>query len=1021
MCGAALEAVGDAIPTHVMSTLRGEERLVTVVFADLTESVRRTSDLSPEEATALVNPLLEAMVELMVRHGGRIDRFLGDGVLAVFGVPEAHEDDPIRAVRAAVELRERAASLGLAITAGVNTGRVYFGPVGSSLHEELTVMGPTVNLAARLQSAAGADQILVGESTRGHVESSFHLERLTLTIKGIAKPVAAYSAEYLVDHPDKVRGLRELRAELVGRDDAVELLVNALGEVRGSFALIGPAGVGKSRLAAELNRHAAEEGTAWLEGRCLELTRHLPFGPFVDLFRRCFGTKATARTLIGSLDDLVSAGALDPERVDEMKPFLTALLGEELGDERDLRVRESSPDNRRRLTIQALVDYLVHTARRQPTVVFIDDMHWADDASIEAVDEIRRAAKEVSLMLVLAFRPDADGFSPDLASLEELATIRLTELTPQESRVLISRLLEIDGIPPALEETIVANAGGNPFYVEEILRTLIQRGALVQQAGKWVATSSLGEVTVPESVEGLLMSRFDRLGPGVKHTARLASVLDGEFDDELIAALAGPEAGAELPGLVEAGLTAVQRAGPTPHYAFLHALTRQAIYSSLLPSQRTELHGKVAATLERLQPEDLDRLAHHYQHSAEDEKAVEYSLAAAEQAMASYANDIASLHLENGLERIPHLAEEGQRRWRASYRTRRGQLLERQAEHTLARSELLAALADLADAPREEANIWRLIGQTHRLEGGFDEAHHSYDKAELALDRTLDRGSVAAHRAWIEIQQERSHALYFGGRGRELPDHNASVAPIVQKYGTVAQQVDLARAVAMDEFIRNRFALDSGTVDRVRPTLELARTGADPGRIAETTFVLGFTLLWADEVEEAAEVLDRAIREATRVGDMIHENRARSYHAIALRRSGRVDEAEEAALASLELTTALDDSYYQGHAQATLSWVGWRRADGTCRTRAEGAYDAWGPEGGTAGFSTEFVWMASLPLAAEAHRDGDGAEAVSQLRHLLVPWERPLPAELRQAVDQAMSDPTALPGVFELAVHHRLL
>lgn len=517
------------------------------------------------------------------------------------------------------------------------------------------------------------------------------------------------------------------------------------------------------------------------------------------------------------------------------------------------------------------------------------------------------------------------------------------------------------------------------------------------------------------------MSRFDRLAPGVKQTARLASVLDGEFEEELIAALAGPEAAARLPGLVEAGLTAVQRTGPAPSYAFLHALTRQAIYSSLLPSQRTELHGKVAATLERLQHDDLDRLAHHYQQSAEDEKAVEYSLAAAERAMAAYANDTASLHLENGLERIPNLAEEGQRRWRASYRTRRGELLERQAEHSQARSELMGALADLGDEPQKEANIWRQIGQTHRLEGGFDEAHHSYEKAEEALDRMPDRASVAAHRVWIEIQQERSHALYFGGRGGELPDHNARVAPIIDKYGTVAQQVDLARAVAMDEFIRNRFALDSGTVDRVRPALDLAQTGADPGRIAETTFVLGFTLLWADEVEEAGDVLERAIREANRVGDMVHENRARSYHAIALRRSGRVDEAEQAAISSLELTTAVDDSYYQGHALATLSWVGWRRADGTCRTRAEAAYDAWGPANGADGFATEFVWMAALPLAAESHHDGDDAEAVSQLCHLLVPWERPLPVDLRQAVDQVMADPTALPGVFELAVRHRLL
>ncbi|MFP5330918.1 MAG: adenylate/guanylate cyclase domain-containing protein, partial [Acidimicrobiia bacterium] len=193
-CGARLDGVGvPVVPVEarstVMSQLRGEERLVTVVFADMTESVRRTTGLTPEAATDLVNPLLETMVELMHRYGGRIDRFLGDGVLAVFGVPAAHEDDPYRAVRAALDLRDRAADMGLAVTAGVNTGRVYFGPVGSDLHEELTVMGPVVNLAARFQGAAAANEIVLGKDTATHLTAAFDLTPVTLTIKGMAAPV----------------------------------------------------------------------------------------------------------------------------------------------------------------------------------------------------------------------------------------------------------------------------------------------------------------------------------------------------------------------------------------------------------------------------------------------------------------------------------------------------------------------------------------------------------------------------------------------------------------------------------------------------------------------------------------------------------------------------------------------------------------------------------------------------------------------------------------------------------------
>jgi class 3 adenylate cyclase len=314
-----------------MSNLRGEERLVTVVFADLTESVRRTSELSPEEATELVNPLLEAMVELMVRHGGRIDRFLGDGVLAVFGVPATHEDDPIRAVRAAIALRERAHSLDLSVSAGINTGRVYFGPVGSSLHEELTVMGPTVNLAARLQSAAGGDVVLVGEATEAHVRNAFHLARVTLMVKGLDEPVTGYRAESVVDHPDKVRGIEGLRAGLVGRDTELGILHRSLDGGGQTIFVVGEAGLGKTRLVSELNTLVAARGGNWLEGRCLELTSHVPYAPFIDLLHRHLRTSGSD-TLEGALTQSVRAGSLDEERVTQISPYLRELLGHRNGE-----------------------------------------------------------------------------------------------------------------------------------------------------------------------------------------------------------------------------------------------------------------------------------------------------------------------------------------------------------------------------------------------------------------------------------------------------------------------------------------------------------------------------------------------------------------------------------------------------------------------------------------------------------------------------------------------------------------
>lgn len=991
-----------------------------MVFADLTESVRRTGALSPEEATRLVNPLLEAMVELMIRHGGRIDRFLGDGVLAVFGVPAAHEDDPVRAVRAAVDLRERALSLGVSVTAGVNTGRVYFGPVGSALHEEMTVMGPVVNLAARLQSAANPDQILVGESTFAHIRAAFHLNPVELDIKGIEEPVTAYSAEGVVDHPDKVRGVEGLTAELVGREAELTALRGSLGGPA-SFSVVGPAGLGKSRLLSELNREAVRQGCVWLEGRCFQLTSHVPYAPFVDLLSRLLGSQVTGRALAASVEDLVGSEALDPETADDIVPFLIELAGSQ-GDELESPVSESSPDHRRNVIIDALVTYLLATAEGRTAVVLIEDLHWSDDSSVEVIRRLIDAVGDRPVTVVVTIRPDQELPS----SLEDSlpgTILRLSELTTDESRDLVHRLLEKGSLPESIEQAIITNAAGNPFYVEEILRDLIQRGVLVHKGDRWQTVESVPDIPVPESVEGLLMSRFDRLPVPTKLTARVASVLDGPFTPALVAAMAGDDRAAALPSLVESGLTRRERDGTDVEYAFVHALTRQAIYSSLLPSHQAELHTRAGNVLETSGRSDPGRLAYHYERGTDHVKAVEWMFEAARRATDAYANDIALDGLDRGMDRIEMLPTELRSYWRARYRAVRGELFERAAKYETARDDLRAALDEIGD-PVEVARIWTVIGRSHRLQGDMDEAHAAYDRAEQAIEELRRDDRVEGHRCWIDIQRERSYALYFGGRGSELPRHIERVAPIIESHGTPTQRFDHLRGRLLDEFIRTRWVLDDECVADAQRALDIAMSGADPGRIAEGHFVAGFTLLWADRVEEAAEMLELAVAKTKRVGDVVEECRARAYHAVALRRVGRVDEAATAAEAALEKAQELDDGYYQGHAYGVLCWVELRRGTGRCAEVGEKAHRAWGThaDNGHVGLDTEFAWLAAFPLAADARQRNELEAVATHLRNVLVPWERPLPDDLHQLVETAATGDTDVLGeVFDLAGRHRLL
>jgi class 3 adenylate cyclase/tetratricopeptide (TPR) repeat protein len=1005
-----------------MSDLRGEERLVTVVFSDMTESVRRTSGLSAEEATVLVNPLLETMVELMVKYGGRIDRFLGDGVLAVFGVPTAHEDDPFRAVRAALELRDRAVELGLAVTSGVNTGRVYFGPVGSSLHEELTVMGPTVNLAARFQGAATAGEIMVGASTASHLAAAFALDPVTLQIKGMSEPVEAFKAERLLDNPEKVRGIEGLRAELIGRDAELDRLRSAF-PAGPTLALVGPAGVGKSRLAAEFRSHVIGAGGSWMEGRCLQLTEGTSYGPFLDLFARHLGTADRLDGLRSSLTGLVESGVVSTDRADEIAPFLAHLLGSSLGDHRDLRVVESSAELRKTLTIDALVEYLGACSRLSPLVVFLEDVHWSDPLSREAISRLGATAGD-SLMLLVAYRPMEDGDRAEMLGPDGVE-LTLTELSRTDSRRLISMLLDISGIPEWLEAQILDHGQGNPFYVEELIRSLIQKGAITRADGRWSITTEDIELDLPESVEGVLMSRFDRLGDTTRRAAKAASVLDRTFSQPLFTELAGSQLVRELDTLVGAGILRSEPANPSPRFSFLHALTRQAIYTNLLPSQRAELHERTAQALERSPAPDIDQIAFHYQHSRNHPKAVEHLLKAGERALASFTTDSARAHLERGLGRIDELAESDRPRWRSRYHARRGELLERMAQHEAARADLEAALTGMEPDPVEEARIWNLNGRTHRLDDDFDAAHRCYDRAEAILAAIGDPEDTAGRQGWIQVQKERAFALYFGGRGRELPAHNERVAPVVERFGSAAQQADHLYGQVLSSYVDVRFVVPAATVEKARRALDLAEAGADPGRVAEGRFVLGFSLLWGDQLEEAATMLGRAVEETTRVGAVTEGCRARAYRAIALRRLGRVDEAEAAAEEALQAAREIGSDYYAGHALAVSCWVAWKRGEDSCDRLGEQAYEAWGrlERGEDTGLECEFAWLGVWPRAAAALARGDTAAAASHLRLLLVPWERPLPEDLRAVVEKATiaADPTLLAEAVRLAETHAFL
>ncbi|HUF85425.1 MAG TPA: AAA family ATPase, partial [Acidimicrobiia bacterium] len=423
-CGAPVDAAGGADI--------GELRTVTVLFADMSGSVATFHRQDAESTTDQVNSVLAAMVGAVTEHGGTVDRFLGDGLLALFGAPEAHEDDPIRAVAAALELCQRVAATGAAATCGLNTGPVYVGRVGSAVHSESTVIGPGVNLAARLQGQADRGEVLLAAETARHCRGVFELAERTVQVKGIPEPVTAYAATRRAGEPLARRVRGEHGAPTIGRDDELAALDRVMGELvggrGGAVLVIGEAGLGKSRLVAETRQRAGGNAIV-LEGRCAELGAS-PFRPFADAIRGHLRWDPST-PIETRIADVARLGMLaDPDDV-VVALALRSLLG--LGADDDASWAALPPPQRQREIFRAVRLLLRALTAEAPVLLVVEDVHWADPASVALTAELFSTVADVPLLVLCAYRPVRDHAAWTLsAEADSRCPDRVTRLALRE-------------------------------------------------------------------------------------------------------------------------------------------------------------------------------------------------------------------------------------------------------------------------------------------------------------------------------------------------------------------------------------------------------------------------------------------------------------------------------------------------------------------------------------------------------------------------------------------------------------
>lgn len=804
-CGTSLDARSPAIepasaPAPASRPGTGPlsaRREVTVLFLDVTDFTAASHALDSEDVFVWIDETMRLLAAVVRKYEGTIDKFTGDGLMALFGAPETHENDPELAVRAALEmqqivrpLRERVLrkhGFDFQMRIGVNTGMVVAGSVGGGAHAEYTVLGDTVNLASRLEKSAEPGTILVSEATYQRTRPLFEYAVLpALRVKGVPEPLQTYRPLHPRQKPGTVRGLPGLRAPMIGRERQLERLRAALAEVTREgqsrvATITGEAGLGKSRLVAEFRALTARDDVRFYQGSCLAYARSTPLWLLADILR-----------------DILHISAVDPADIQrealraylsqigfpdhEALPYLVNVLGiGQTDSDAEARLRLMDASMLQRQTHTALRQLFLTEASRTPIVLIFEDLHWIDPASRDFLEYLLQSAGTAPLLVLLVSRDSERQMTiePLLAAArrapERLYDIKLQVLSDTEGELLVGQLIRQDSEEARiLKRRIAERAGGIPFYIEEIVRILIDRAGLVNAGGAWQVTPQaetlLGDV--PETLKGLILTRFDQLPDELRQTLQQAAVLGRSFPASLLQILVGAnpaEISVQFAELVSRQFLIAEPFGWAQGYAFRHVLIQEAISATLLKRDRQALHARIAQLIERAsfwpRDEQVEVLAYHYAESDRPAKAVPYLLVAAENAARRYANETAILHYRRAIE-LMRFTRATQRDEYFRAQLGLGQALKFVGQFAEASQTLSQAITSLQtqESDRQLAlrvNLLRELADVRQREHAYDDAIAHLQASQQVLGAGGQREepalwhSVMDRMAWVRFRQGR--------------------------------------------------------------------------------------------------------------------------------------------------------------------------------------------------------------------------------------------------------------------------
>ncbi len=638
-------------PSPIIS--QGERRHLTVLFTDLTGYTRLMEKYDPEDIQTIMTAITQTCIRIIASYNGHVERILGDEILGLFGLPKAHEDDAIRAIKAAREIHEtvcgmRPASLDpterVAMHTGINTGLVVT-TRSAPKNGTFDLSGDAVNLASRLSDMAKSNQILVGPETYRQAFGFFDFDAMpAMDIKGKSLPISVYSVLGEKDRP--IAGRRELKftAELIGRKAELDLLLTAMRDLENGqgaiISLVGDAGTGKSRLLNEFERQLRGKTINWITGYAFAHTQQAPYFPLVHLVRRWLdldGSTTDEQMRTGIARRVGKLLGADAEEI----PILQGLIG--------LEVKETagmSPEEWRKRLKSAMLNLLSAIARQAPTIFCMEDIHWGDAASFKLLKDIIFSFP-VPAIVIYTSRPHASLFTSHeqeiIASIYK--EIRLGELAPSQAEDMMRSMLNTTALPQDLCRLIHKRAEGNPFYLEEILNALVDSGALVLEQGRWHLHRQFKESDIPSTIHGIIASHMDQLGSDERRILQEAAVIGRVFLFDILKQISMHA------GSVDSGLYKLERAGmivprslhPEMEFMYKHALIQEVSYGSLLRRERQLIHERIGRVMERIYQDRLsefdETLALHFRKSKTTSKAVDYLIRSGKKALQRYALD----------------------------------------------------------------------------------------------------------------------------------------------------------------------------------------------------------------------------------------------------------------------------------------------------------------------------------------------------------------------------------------------